>query len=266
MSTALGLNRVKEEFGGDQSQALLGTRLMTPAGQGTVADNPLVVPPPGTAGGGGAQEGAGGARRREGGAVVAAPAIAPVASMFGGFPVVGGFFNAAAFAAAAAAVFPGGIIPTTTAQTNPANPMTMTSQGTMLMSPGKTTADSPTTPAAGGQAAPSSKRRKRGRAEDGQPEVKPEAVGGGIGTATTGVRGVGGSLMSKLEGNYPHQDGIGVAGGTAAAGGAAGNGVGGAPWVGGAMNVLTPNLFEGDMSNQERKVRRGEIGERELYY
>lgn len=179
-----------------------------------------------------------------------AAAATAMASMFAGFP---GGFNAAAFAKAAAAAFPSGLPKLAAAPCVPGFGATATTAGNK----------------------PATKRRKRGRAAEeedaetlaGADAVKPEGCAGGAavmavaagGNPTTKVGAAGGPLVAKLA------ESVAISpqpGGTAGGAGAAGASVKGAwadPAAGGAggttINVLTPNLFNGDMSNQERKVR-----------
>lgn len=183
-----------------------------------------------------------------------AAAATAMASMFAGFP---GGFNAAAFAKAAAAAFPGGL------------PKLAAAPPAAMSSP----AFGAATTNAGSTSKPATKRRKRGRAAEeehaetptGADSVKPEGYAGG--TAMAAAAGgnskvaAGGPLATKLAEQpaagvaiSPQPGGVGGAG----AAGASAAGAWTPPAAGGAgaatINVLTPNLFNGDMSNQERKV------------
>lgn len=157
------------------------------------------------------------------------------APIFKGFGGISGFFNAAAFAAAAAAAFPNGGI---TAASKGLAPKDSTKP---LV--GLTSIDNPST------STPPTKRRKRGRAEE-RPNVKP-----GDTPAPSPLMKVEAVSPQPMNTALAPADGavgnskIGTDGAASAVGG------GGIAWMPGMMNVLTPNSFGGEISNQERKVR-----------
>eukprot|EP00752_Nemacystus_decipiens_P011557 g10263.t1 len=193
-----------------------------------------------------------------------AAAATAMASMFAGFP---GGFNAAAFAKAAAAAFPVGL--PNLAAAPPASAMSSPAFGVATN--------------AAGTSKPATKRRKRGRAAEehdaetpppaGASSVKPEGRAGGAamgatagGNAKVSPAPPGGPLAAKLAENpapgvaISPQPGAAAGGGGVTAGASA-KGAWAAPAAaegtgGTTINVLTPNLFNGDMSHQERKERR----------
>lgn len=240
---AQGLMKVKDEPGEAKpaashamammpwnSQAGTNTTTMAPI---TSNDRPLTAAQPLASAGGGA-----------GGSPM------PSHPMFGAFPA--GFFNAAAFAAAAAAAFPGIAVTSNNANNNSSN--SGSNQSTTPKSK----------PNLLGPATPSNKRRKRGRGQEEDSHQQQHDNKGDTPAAAAAAAAVSpsgppqaGPLLAKLEALSPDRptppppqadaghllcDTKGGAGG------------GWSPGVVAPMNVLTPNLFEGDMSNQERKV------------
>lgn len=179
-----------------------------------------------------------------------AAAATAMASMFAGFP---GGFNAAAFAKAAAAAFPAGLPKLAAAPPPPVMP----SQAFGVAPTAASSTDKPAT-----------KRRKRGRAaEEGDVEappvpvdsVKPEGEAAVTAAAAGGcspqVSTAGGPLAAAEQ---PVAAGVAISPqpeGTSAKGAWPSPAAGGAGGAGGTtISVLTPNLLNGDMSNQERKV------------
>jgi len=159
-----------------------------------------------------------------------------MASMLASFP---GGFDPAAFAKAAAAAFPGGL------------PKLAAAPPALVPFPAAAT---PATTTSTANIKPATKRRKRGRAgegEDGEAMagVDAKAEGGAAGGAANG-----GPLLAKLAEQPPGAaippQQAGGAGGKGGVWPSTGAGGGGATTI----SVLTPNLFGDDMSNQERKV------------
>lgn len=154
-------------------------------------------------------------------------------TMYPGFPA--GLFNAA-FAAAAAATFPNGLGGTAVG-----------TAGTALAANKTCTAESPV-----------SKRRKRDRSSQEECERKPDAATVRAGVASARNTPQGAVPAPKVEACQARTEAVTPGG----AGGA--TSIPGAPFNAGAwpqpMNVLTPCMFSGEISNQERKVSPSILG------